>query len=251
MPIPEILISQKDHICILQLNRLQQKNALNETMYTALADALEEADADGAVRVILIQGSAECFTAGNDLREFLENPPTGEDSPGFRFLKTLVNLQKPLVAAVNGPAVGIGTTLLLHCDFVYAGESAVFILPFINLGLCPEAACSLLLPQTVGRRRAAELLMLGEPFDAKTAKEFGIINAVCRDEETLSQAMETAEKLVGKPAAALRHTKALLKATTGTTVEEVLFKEIKLFTKLLHSPEAKAAMQAFLEKRAR
>ncbi|KAA3657187.1 MAG: enoyl-CoA hydratase, partial [Calditrichaeota bacterium] len=179
MPNSEILVTRENHICILKFDRPRQKNAINEAMYAALSDAMIAADNDPDVRVLLITGNEMSFTAGNDLREFLEKPPTGEDSPGFRFLRTLVALQKPLVAAVNGAAVGIGTTLLLHCDFVYAGESAVFILPFINLGLCPENACSLLLPQTAGYRHAAELLMLGEPFDAETARSLGIINAVC------------------------------------------------------------------------
>lgn len=170
MPTSEILVTEENHICTVKFNRPHQKNAINEAMYTALSDAMIAADNDPDVHVLLITGDESCFTAGNDLREFLEKPPTSKDSPGFRFLRTLVGLQKPLVAAVNGPAVGIGTTLLLHCDLVYAGESAVFILPFINLGLCPENACSLLLPQTAGHRRAAELLMLGEPFNAETAQ---------------------------------------------------------------------------------
>ncbi|KAA3620135.1 MAG: enoyl-CoA hydratase [Calditrichaeota bacterium] len=249
MSIPEVQITKEKHTCIVRFNRPQQKNAINEAMYTALSKGLQNADADPEIRVIVLCGGQNCFTAGNDLREFLASPPTGENSPGFQFLKSLTNLQKPLVAAVNGPAVGIGTTLLLHCDFIYAGESAVFILPFINLGLCPEAASSLLLPQTVGLRRATEMLMLGESIDAHTAQKIGIINAVCQDSETENIAMETAKKLAGKSLAALRHTKALLKSNSGITVEEMIYKEIQIFAELLHSPEAKAAMTAFLSRK--
>ncbi|MCA9730615.1 MAG: enoyl-CoA hydratase [Deferribacteres bacterium] len=248
MPTSEILVTEENHICTVKFNRPHQKNAINEAMYTALSDAMIAADNDPDVHVLLITGDESCFTAGNDLREFLEKPPTSKDSPGFRFLRTLVGLQKPLVAAVNGPAVGIGTTLLLHCDLVYAGESAVFILPFINLGLCPENACSLLLPQTAGHRRAAELLMLGEPFNAETAQTLGIINSACPDAETMEHALATAEKLAAKPPLALRQTKALMKSASKKAVQEMLYEEIQVFSTLLHSAEAKAAMTAFLRK---
>lgn len=248
MPLPEIIVSKKKAICTVQMNRPQQKNAINEAMYGAMADALIDADADPSVRVVLVKGSNDCFTAGNDLREFLENPPESENSPGFVFLKTLAALKKPLVAAVNGPAVGIGTTMLLHCDFVFAGKSALFSLPFINLGLCPEAASSLLLPQNIGHRRAAELLMLGEPFDALTAEKYSIINTVCPDAEVEKIAMDTAQKLATKPPVALMQTKKLLKAGMRSAVEKTLYSEIEIFARLLHSPEAKAAMQTFLQK---
>ena len=231
------------------MNRHQQKNAINEAVSAEMVAALSDAEADNDIRVVLIKGSNGCFTAGNDLREFLENPPGSEDSPGFVFLKSLAGLQKPLVAAVHGPAVGIGTTLLLHCDFVYAGRSAIFSLPFINLGLCPEAASSLLLPQNIGHRRAAELLMLGEPFDARTAEKYGIINAICPDTEVENTASATVQKLAAKPASALVHTKKLLKAGLRSAVERTLQDEIEIFAQLLHHQEAKAAMQAFLQKR--
>ncbi len=218
-------------------------------MYQAMTDALRAAETDPSIRVILIAGTESCFTAGNDLADFLNNPPTGEDSPVFVFLKTLIGAQKPVVAAVHGVAVGIGTTLLLHCDLVYAGPSARFQLPFVNLGLTPEAASSLILPQLMGHRRAAEMLMLGETIDAQTALDFGLINAVRADGELDEFALHKAEQLVAKAPTALRLTKMLMKRLPLPAVQETMSEEGKIFIARLRSPEAREAMQAFFERR--
>ena len=177
-----ILSNREGGILTLTFNRLDKKNAITRAMYTTLAEALEVATADDTVRVVVIQGDPTCFTAGNDLLDFLSNPPDmtpgAEPAPVVRFLDILRDFPKPLIAAVAGPAVGIGTTLLLHCDLVYAADNAAFSLPFVNLGLCPEAGSSLLLPQLVGYQRAAEKLLFGEPFSAEDALDMGLVNRV-------------------------------------------------------------------------
>ena len=245
----EILIAENGGILTLRINRPDRRNALTAAMYTAIADALEQADADASIRVIFITGTHDCFTSGNDLQDFLQNPPTGEQSPVMRFLHTLVALKKPIVAAVNGPAVGVGTTLLLHCDLIYAATSSVFQLPFVNLGLCPEAASSYLLPALVGLPKAAEILLLGEPFDAETAFNYGMINAVFADGECRDRAYEKAEKLAAQPAAGIRLSKYLLRKVNAEQVRAVIAEEAGYFKDMLQSPEAKEAMSAFLEKR--
>ena len=175
---PEILVHTEAAVMTITINRVEKKNSLTAAMYGSLADALDSAAHDAAVRVVVIQGHELIFSAGNDINDFLSVPPDTSDAPVFRFLRLLSTFAKPLVAAVCGPAVGIGTTLLLHCDLVYAGDNAAFSLPFVNLGLCPEAASSLLLPQLMGHQRAAEALLLGEPFTAETALEVGLINRI-------------------------------------------------------------------------
>lgn len=238
------------HILQITVDRPDRRNALTHEMYDQLREGLEQASADAAIRCVLITGSETCFTAGNDLSDFAKGFACHfKETPVGRFLFTLVNFEKPLVAAVNGAAVGIGTTLLLHCEMVFAGDNARFQMPFVNLGLCPEGGSSLLLPQWLGRVRASELLMLGEGFDAQTALQLGLINRVCAPAETLAQARMAATKLAAQPAAAIRLTKALLKQNQQAVLEQTLLNEGAAFAGRLSSPEAREAFMAFSEKR--
>ncbi len=232
----------------LTISRPEKKNALTVAMYAALAEAINGANSDKEVRVILITGCEDSFTAGNDLKDFLENPPTDPSSPVFQFMYAIAGAQKPVVAAVNGLAIGIGTTMLLHCDFVYAVDTARFQLPFVNLGLVPELGSSLVLPALAGRAKAAELLMLGDMFDAGTAADIGLVNAVCSANDLDSMAQTTAETLAAKPPAALRKTKALLNADKAAVIEQI-DAEAKMFGEQLASDEVKEAIAAFFEKR--
>lgn len=248
--IREILMECRDGVMLIRIHRPDRKNALTLSMYTALTAALESAAGDPEVRVAVLTGSGDSFTSGNDIADFLAAPPTGEDSPVFRFLAALRQFEKPLIAAVNGIAVGIGVTLLLHCDLVYVRAGAMLQLPFVNLGLCPEAASSLLLPRLIGYPRAAELLLLGEPFSAEQALDWGLINALGADADaTLEQALATARRLARQPAAAVRLTKALLKRSEAEAVRETLALEGRHFKERLRSPEAIAALQAFAGRR--
>ena len=244
----DILTSQADGILTVTFNRPDKKNALTSAMYATLADALEAAETDPAVRVILFAGNGGAFTAGNDLQDFLNNPPQGDNTPVFRFLRAISTASKPLIAAVSGVAVGVGTTMLLHCDLVYAGESAKLSLPFVNLALVPEAASSLLLPAMVGHHRAAELLLLGEAFTPQTAKDYGIVNAIYPDDRLLAEATAVAQKLAAKPPTALRLTKQLLKRSKGDVAGQMAL-EGEHFRSQLKSAEAREAMTAFFEKR--
>lgn len=244
----EIQTSQTDGILTIAFNRPAKKNALTGAMYAAIADALEAAESDSAVRVVVFTGNGGAFTAGNDLHDFLQSPPQGEDSPVFRFLRAISTASKPLVAAVSGVAVGVGTTMLLHCDLVYLGASAKLSLPFVNLALVPEAASSLLLPAMIGHHRAAELLMLGEPFDADTARAHGIANAVFPDAQVLAEAMQVAARLAARPPTALRLTKQLMRRSRGDVAGQMAA-EGEHFRAQLQSAEAREAMMAFLQKR--
>ena len=232
----------------LTLARPEKKNALTRAMYTALADALTDAAADASVRAVVLTGSDGCFTAGNDLGDFLLDPPTGEASPVFAFLRAVSAFPKPLLAAVDGPAVGIGTTILLHCDLAYASPTARFRLPFVDLGLVPEAGSSLLLPLAAGPKQAAELLLFGDVFSADAAREAGLINEVVGDPE--ARAMERARALAAKPPEALRLSKALLRRAHAEAVADTMAREGALFVDRLASPEAQEAFTAFFEKRA-
>ena len=188
-----ILTETKDGILRIEIDRPDKKNALTAAMYQAMADAIKAAEADAKVRVVLIHGKADLFTAGNDLQDFLDNRPRDDDRPAFQFLRNISRAQKPIVAAVAGAAVGIGTTMLLHCDLVYAAPNARLQLPFVNLGLVPEAASSLLLPALIGYQRAAELLLLGEPFSAQKAKEIGLVTEVVPEDQLFDTAMAQAK----------------------------------------------------------
>lgn len=245
----EILTEIAGGVMTLTFNRPDKKNALTAEMYAALADAFAAAEADPAVRVILLAGAGGAFTAGNDLQDFLGRPPAGDDAPVFRFLRALVTAGKPLVAAVSGVAVGVGTTMLLHCDLVYAGDSALMSMPFVNLALVPEAGSSLLLPRLVGHQKAAELLMFGEPIDARTAREIGLVAEVFPDAALADEVRARVAKLAAKAPEALRLTKQLMKAPKAS-VGEQMAAEGALFQQRLGSAEAREAFTAFMEKRA-
>ncbi len=236
-------------ICHVEMARPEKKNALTAAMYATMADALAAAEKDPAVRVILISGSGGSFTAGNDLADFLATPPMDDSAPVFRFIKGFSELEKPFVAAVEGVAVGVGTTLLLHCDLAYAASDTRFALPFANLGLTPEAASSLLLPLRTGHARAAELLMLGEVFSAQTALDLGLVNTLLPEGQVLDHAFERCRKLVAQPAASVRLTKQLLKRSQQALIAETMHAEAEVFRERLISPEAKEAFAAFFEKR--
>jgi enoyl-CoA hydratase/carnithine racemase len=244
-----VLIERDAAVMRIQLNRPEKKNAITVAMYGALAEAIEQGDRDRSVRVMLLHGAGDAFTAGNDLQDFAANPPSGPDSAGVRFLQTISCAAKPIVAAVHGNAVGIGTTMLLHCDFVYAADSARFHLPFVNLGLCPEGGSSLLLPMRAGYPRAAELLMLGEPFDARKAREAGLVTDIAPAAQVLAVATAAAQKLAAKAPGALRLTKQLLKRPLAPHIATAIGEELQHFHQLLRSPEAKEAFAAFFEKR--
>ena len=242
-------ITLRDGICHVAMARPEKKNALTAAMYGTMADALAAAEQDPAVRVILISGGGGSFTAGNDLADFLATPPMDDSAPVFRFIKGFSELEKPFVAAVEGVAVGVGTTLLLHCDLAYAATNARFALPFANLGLTPEAASSLLLPLRIGHARAAELLMLGEVFSAQTALDLGLVNALLPEGQVLDHAFERCRKLCTQPAASVRLTKQLLKRSQQALIAETMQVEAEVFRQRLVSPEAKEAFAAFFEKR--
>ncbi|HLT36327.1 MAG TPA: enoyl-CoA hydratase, partial [Enhygromyxa sp.] len=196
---PHVRVDIDEGICTISFNRPRKKNALTVAMYEAIVAGFEAARSRADVRVILLRGSDGVFTAGNDLADFMQAPPTGPDSPVARLLRSLVACEKPMVAAVQGVAIGIGVTMLLHCDLVYAGEGARFQLPFVNLGLCPEAGSSYLLPRLMGHQRAAELVLLGEPFSARVAHECGLVNQVLADEAVIDRAKQIAGILAKKP----------------------------------------------------
>ncbi|HEX7605651.1 MAG TPA: enoyl-CoA hydratase [Usitatibacter sp.] len=242
----EIETSRDGGVLAIGFNRPQKKNAFTSDMYVALEAALREGERDDTVRAILFHGQPGVFTAGNDLEDFMKRPPQGMDSPVFRFLEAA----KPLVAAVNGPAVGIGTTLLLHCDLVYAGDDARFRLPFASLGLVPEFASSYLLPMVAGYQRAAELLLLGEPFDAQAAYAAGFVTKVVPAAQALDAAREAARKVAALPVKSVRLTKALLKGAHRDAVRNQLQVEAGHFRAMLGEPAAREALSAFLEKRA-
>lgn len=244
----DILIHHEAGVCTLTFHRVEKKNAFTQAMYSQLAQALADAEADPATRVVLFQGDATVFSAGNDIGDFLNHPPSNEEAPVFRFLRALASFPKPLVAAVCGPAVGIGTTMLLHCDLVYAGDNAAFALPFVNLGLCPEAGSSLLLAQTMGYHRAAEALLLGEPFLAEAALEVGLVNRVVPPTECNSVAQAQARKLAAKPLASLIATKRLMKQHQHQRVLDTISEEAQVFARMLQEPAAREAFGAFMEK---
>lgn len=245
-----ILVTNADGVMTLQLNRPEKKNALTVAMYQTLADNLVAADDDGSVRVVVIRGTDDCFTSGNDVMDFMQNPPSGEDSSVGQFLKAIATMRKPLVGVVDGLAIGIGTTLLLHCDLVYVGANARLKLPFVNLGLCPEAASSFLLPRLVGMARASELLLLGSEFSAGDAVEMGLANAAFPPEVLVESAMAQVAKLVAQPPEAVRVSKELIRGRDREAIGAVMKAEFEQFMGRLMSPEAAEAFQAFAEKRA-
>ncbi|MCX7155034.1 MAG: enoyl-CoA hydratase [Rhodocyclales bacterium] len=246
---PNILVTDSDGIFSVEISRRNKKNAITSDMYRAMSDALCHAREQHYVRVVLIRGQSDLFTAGNDLGDFLHRK-AGDPSAAIPFLHLLAAFEKPLVAAVAGNAVGIGTTMLLHCDLVYAADNTRFQLPFVNLALCPEAGSSLLLPRVAGYQRAAELLLLGEVFDAATAREAGFVNRVVAADQLMETAMAAARKLAALPSQSLAVTKALMKRPPDRSAIETIDEEAIYFADLVAAPAAKEIISAFLEKRA-
>lgn len=246
---PEIRAGVADRILEITIDRPERKNALTMAMYSAMAELLTAAVDDPEVRVVIISGAGGNFTSGNDLTDFLGGSASGEESPVFQFMQALYSFPKPVVAAVNGPAIGIGTTMLLHCDMAYAGEDAIFQMPFVDLGLCPEYASSYFLPRIAGHARASELLLLSRKFDAREAVSLGLCNAAVPAEEALASARATAAELAQKAPAAVRLSKRLLRRGTHDAGLEVIGEEAGHFQQRLASEEFKEAATAFMEKR--
>jgi enoyl-CoA hydratase/carnithine racemase len=233
----------------LTLNRVDKKNSLNASMYAELADALQSASTDTDIKVVLVQGHETVFSAGNDIADFLQQPASTADAPVFRFLKGIATFPKPLMASVCGPAVGVGTTMLFHCDIVFAGDNAAFSMPFVNLGLCPEAGSSLLAPQLMGYQRAAEALLMGEPFLVEAALEMGLISRVLPPTEVNAYAQLQARKMATKPLSSLMETKRLMKSAHTPAVLARIQEEAVSFGRMLKEPAALEAFSAFLGKR--
>ncbi|MDH0360705.1 enoyl-CoA hydratase-related protein [Aeromonas caviae] len=244
-----ILTEQQDGLLILTLNRPDKRNALNAGMYQALADALRQAARDEHVHALLLQGQSDCFTAGNDLADFVGKETLEADDPILQFLHTLADFPKPVIAAVAGPAVGIGTTMLLHCDLVYLADNARLQLPFVELGLVPEFAASLLLPRAVGHLKAAELLLLAEAIDGEEALRLGLANQVLAPADLLPFAREQGLKLAAKPPMALQKSKALLKQELKQAVHFVIDLEARAFAQALQGEEAQNRIASKLQKR--
>ena len=253
MTSPHIRTATLDGVATIEIARPERKNALTAAMYTAMADAIAAAQADGAVRALLITGQPGVFTSGNDIEDFMSRPPgsgsDAEGSPVYRFLLGLARFDKPAVAAVTGAAIGVGTTMLLHCDFVYVSDEARLAMPFVSLGLVPEYASSLLVPQLMGPRRAAEKLLLGDPFTGEQAVECGIANAVLPAAEVLPHARRVAARFNQLPPGAVRDAKRLMREPQREQVERTIRAEGAIFAQRLRSPEAQEAFQAFLQKR--
>ena len=245
----EILTDTSAGVLTITLNRVDKKNAITAAMYASMADALAQAQADPAVRAVVFQGHETIFSAGNDIGDFLSQGPSTMDSAVFRFLRAISTFPKPVLAAVCGPAVGIGTTLLFHCDLVYAGDNAAFSMPFVNLGLCPEAASSYLAPRRMGYGRAAEALLLGEPFMAEAALEMGLISRIVPPGEAAALAQRQAQKLAAKPIGSLIETKRLMKLEQADVVAQRMAEEGVSFARMLREPAAREAFSAFMEKR--
>lgn len=244
-----ILSEVRSGVLYLTLNRADKKNALTQVMYHSLTQRLADADKDPEVKAIHITGSGDSFCAGNDIADFLEASREGQTTPpGEAFLLQLHRQRKPIVAAVNGLAIGIGVTLLLHCDLVYAAQEATFRLPFVDLALVPEGGSSALLPQMLGHRKAAELLLACEPFGAEEAERYGIINRVCAAKSLISESSGMAERLARKPAEALCQAKAMLKQNFNEPLDQVIVSEIRQFMERLASKEAQQILQAYVSR---
>src|ERR1700730_9455969 len=245
----EIITERSGSILRVELNRRAKRNAMTSRMYVTLANVLNDAAKDERIRVVLWHGAGDSFCAGNDIEDFLKNPPGPGDSPQAQLMNAFVELDKPVVAAVQGAAIGGGTTMLTHCDFIYAGESTKFQMPFINLALVPEFGSSCSVPARIGHVRAAELILLGAPFDGTRAAEFGLVTEVVSDKDVLARATETARKLAAKPAAALQASKRLMKQPFREQIKAAIKAENAEFSAQVRSEDAKEALTAFLEKR--
>ncbi|MGM0633089.1 MAG: enoyl-CoA hydratase [Pseudomonadota bacterium] len=244
-----ILQSRHNGVLTLQIHRPEKKNALTRAMYGALADSLRQADQDDGIRAILIRGEEDCFTSGNDVNDFVKADSGEGERPSVQFMKAISEVRKPVIAAVGGLAIGIGTTLLFHCDLVYASENAFLQLPFTRLGLCPEAGSSYLLPLIAGHQRASELLLLGERFSADKAREFGIVNEVLPEAGYLEHALDRARELASLPADAVQTSKALIKASQQPALSRVIGTELEEFSRLLKTEDAQHIMQSFLNRK--
>src|SRR6266536_5607571 len=249
MTVNDIAVERSGHILSIQLNRPAKKNAMTSSMYVTIAELLDGAAKDHQVRVVLWHGAGDSFSAGNDLEDFMKNPPGPGESPQARLMRALMNFEKPLVAAVQGAAIGGGTTMLAHCDFVYAAEGARFQLPFVNLALVPEFGSSYLLPLRFGHARAAELILLGKPFDASRAADLGLVTQVVPDETLLAIATETAQSLAEKPAIAVQACKRLIKQAFREQLEQAVKFENEEFAVRVRSDEATEVFRAFFAKR--
>ena len=245
----DINTTRSSGILSVELNRPSKKNAITAAMYTTLADIFNDAATDSGIRVVLWHGAGDSFSAGNDVEDFLKNPPGPGESPQAQLMDVFIGFEKPIVAVVQGAAIGGGATMLTHCDFVYAGETARFQLPFINLGLVPEFGSSFSVPARTGHLRAAELVLLGEPFNARRALELGLVTRVVPDKDLMATATATAQKLAAKPVGALRACKGLIKQSSIGQLKEAVKVENRVFAERLRSAEAKEAFSAFLEKR--
>ena len=245
----DIITERSGNILRIQLNRPAHKNAMTSAMYNQLADLLNAAAKDDQIRVVLWHAAGDTFCAGNDIQDFLKNPPGPGESPQARLMEALINFDKPIVVAVQGAAIGGGTTMLTHCDVVFAGDSAKFQMPFVNLALVPEFGSSYSVPARSGYLRAAELILLGSRFDAKHAAEVGLVTRVVPDQELLTQATDTARELAEKAPSALQACKRLLKSATREQVERAVKLELQEFSERVRSAEAKEAFTAFMEKR--
>jgi enoyl-CoA hydratase/carnithine racemase len=245
----EIITEHSGSVLRVELNRPTKKNAMTSGMYVALANIFNAAARDERIRVVLWHGAGDSFCAGNDVEDFLKNPPGPGESPQAQLMNALIDLDRPLVAAVHGAAIGGGTTMLTHCDFVYAGESAKFQMPFINLALVPEFGSSFSVPARVGHIRAAELILLGLPFDAKRAAELGLVTQVVSDQNLLATATETAQKLAAKSAGALQASKRLMRLSVREQIQAAIKAENEAFSAQVRSEDAKEAFAAFLDKR--
>ncbi len=244
-----VVTTLSDRVLTLRLNRLDKKNALTQGMYSAMAAAIQAAASNPEVRVLVIAGHADCFCAGNDLADFINTPLGNVDSPVMLFMRALAGFEKPVIAAVGGIAVGIGVTMLLHCDLVYCGEKTKLNMPFVSLGICPEFASSYLLPRLMGHVRAAELVLLGEGFSADTALQYGLVNALLPNDQVEAKAMEKARQLAALAPQAVRTTKMLLKQWNQPTVKDSIELEAQHFMAMLKGPEAIEAVTAFVQKR--
>jgi enoyl-CoA hydratase/carnithine racemase len=249
MTTEQIIGTTDGRVRTVTFNRPEKKNAFTQEMYGGMADELDAAAADPSIRVVVFTGSGDTFSGGNDVGDFLKVTESDGELPAFRFLRLLPQFPKPVLAAVNGPAVGIGTTMLLHFDMVYASSDAAFVLPFARLGLCPEAGSTLLLPRLAGLQRATELLLLGERFDAERAQEVGLVNEVVPPDRLTARVAERAATLAALPPGAVRASKALIREAHRGRLQEAMVREGELFRELLASPEAAEALTAFLEKR--
>jgi enoyl-CoA hydratase/carnithine racemase len=245
----DLLIDTAQRVMTITFNRVDKKNSFTKAMYADMAQALMQAENDNAINVVVFQGHETVFSSGNDIADFLKAPPSSQDSPVFKFLRAISTFSKPVVAAVCGPAVGIGTTLLFHCDLVYAGDNAAFSMPFVNLGVCPEAGSSQLAPQRMGYGRAAEALLLGEPFMAEAALEMGFVSRIVPPAEATALAQRQAQKLAAKPMSSLLETKRLMKQGQADLLAQRMAEEGVIFSRMLGEPAAQEALTAFMTKR--